>query len=190
MRAAGTMVEFGAYEDFHRDAFPVLGLLPSSESVAVLGHFLNDPEGRNGTTLLGCPVYKGEGLEMTVNAKAAAIAIRKLGIENPPFSTVGVRDNYSARDEEIDAWKDWWNEVKTGKRTYRFIGSDIDYGPDGPVAGDKRPQSGSGGQGAAGSTPDRNPSHWSMPLAGIVAACAFCLAAVWLYIRSWRKHIP
>jgi hypothetical protein len=33
----------------------------------------------------------------------------------------------------VDAWKQWWSEVKSGKRTYRFIGSPIEYGPDGPA---------------------------------------------------------
>jgi hypothetical protein len=33
----------------------------------------------------------------------------------------------------VDVWKQWWNEIKSGKRTYRFKGSPIEYGADGPA---------------------------------------------------------
>ena len=35
--------------------------------------------------------------------------------------------------ERVDAWKQWWSEIKAGKRTYRFKGSPIEYGADGPA---------------------------------------------------------
>lgn len=43
---------YNNYEEFRKKAFPTLGLLPSSETVAVLGHFLNDPEGRDNKDVL------------------------------------------------------------------------------------------------------------------------------------------
>jgi len=52
-----------------------------------------------------------------------------IGIDKPP-----VVHSPTSPWESVDAWKDWWNEVKAGKRTYRFKGSPIEYGPDGPVA--------------------------------------------------------
>jgi len=125
---------FAKYEDFREEAFPVLGLLPSSETVAVLGHFLNDPEGRDGKDTLGDPITFSDAIPFPINAGAAAIAIRKLGIEHPPFLTHPNADDGYYTPEEIDAWKDWWNEVKDGKRTYHFIGSSIEYGPDGPAS--------------------------------------------------------
>jgi hypothetical protein len=84
---------------------------------------------------------------LEVPCRRAYDAISHLGIENPP---TGPSDRAGASYpdlERIDAWKNWWNEVKTGKRTYRFIGSDIEYGPDGPIAAvqaqkhEKRPAS-------------------------------------------------
>jgi hypothetical protein len=108
-----------------------LQYMPSAETVSVLGHFLNDPEGRDGKTLLGNPRHRpGDDFPPRAsNAEVATDVIRELGIEHPPFKERGV-----ITAEEIDAWKDWWNEVKDGKRTYRFIGSNIEYGPDGPAS--------------------------------------------------------
>jgi hypothetical protein len=128
---------FGDYDMYQKSTvFPTLALLPSSETVAVLGHFLNDPEGRDGRDLLGNRFQRSDVELAPINAGAAAIALRRLGIEHPPFR--GFRDhdhrNFNYTPEEIDAWKDWWNEVKDGKRTYRFIGSPIEYGPDGPAS--------------------------------------------------------
>jgi hypothetical protein len=124
----------GDYEDFRARAFPILGLLPSSETVAVLGLLLNDPEGRDGKNILGEPFIISDATPFPINAGAAAIAIRQLGIEHPPFRERPGAFDYEYHPEEIDAWRDWWNEVKEGKRTYRFIGSSIEYGPDGPAS--------------------------------------------------------
>ncbi len=44
LRDVKTVVLIGDYEDFREKAFGVLGLLPSPQAVAVLGHFVNDPE--------------------------------------------------------------------------------------------------------------------------------------------------
>jgi len=124
---------YGDYERFRRETFQTLGLLPSSETVSVLGHFLNDPEGRDGKDLLGTPFTHGDYTPDPITPGAAAIAIRQLGIEHPPFREPSWASELQFWPEEIDAWKDWWNEVKEGKRTYRFIGSPIEYGPDGPA---------------------------------------------------------
>jgi hypothetical protein len=138
IRAAGReVVDYNTYANACGTAFPVLGLLPSSETVAVLGHYLNDPEGRDGKTLLGDSRYRGDVYPYPANAEEAAAAIGKLGIENPPWvkpKSISEGDT----DREVNAWKDWWNEVKGGQRTYRFKGSSIEYGADGPVASKKR----------------------------------------------------
>jgi hypothetical protein len=112
-------------------ALRTLEYMPSAETVSVLGHFLNDPEGRDGKTLLGNPRHRpGDDFPPRAsNAEVATDVIRELGIEHPPFKERG-----TITAEEIDAWKDWWNEVTAGKRTYRFIGSNIEYGPDGPAS--------------------------------------------------------
>jgi hypothetical protein len=143
MRLDKTMVNYGDYEHYRQFAFEVLALLPSSESVAVLGHFLNDPEERDGKDLLGNRHIASDWVPFPINCGAAYIAISNLGIANPPTDgDLPERNGRFYEIRKVDAWKNWWNEVKDGKRTYRFIGSDIEYGPDGPISKDKIPQTG------------------------------------------------
>lgn len=102
-----------------------LAKLPSPESVAVLGHFLEDPEGRDGKSIIEETEDEGR-LSPYISYNAANI-LEKIGIEHPPSP-------YKTSWGKVDAWKEWWGDVKSGKRTYRFAGSDIEYGPNGPVA--------------------------------------------------------
>ncbi len=113
----------------------ILRQLPSPETVAVLGHYLEDPEGRDGIDLLGNPIFNGSDVGPALpNCGQACFAMENLGIEHPPIPPSPYKDMGTVLNEErADAWKQWWNEIKSGKRTYRFIGSDIDYGPDGPA---------------------------------------------------------
>lgn len=129
----GRWVGLGDYNDFREEAFSILSLLPSSEAVAVLGHFLEDTEGRNGKDMMGNPWRPSEVVPFPPNCGAAWLAITQLGIEHPPSPNKPDRNTNFFELSEVDAWKDWWNEVKEGKRTYRFIGSAIEYGPDGPA---------------------------------------------------------
>ena len=125
-----------SFERYYVDCMRTLAFMPSPETVSVLGFYLNDPSGSDGKTLLGNPKTKpGDDFEPTPsNANLAALAIRNLGIEKMPFkaSEQSLKGRWAV-DEEVTAGKDWWNEVKAGKRTYRFIGSEIEYGPDGPA---------------------------------------------------------
>ena len=104
-----------------------LQYLPSFESVAALASFLSDPEGRDGTTIIGD--RPGDQITRIAISCHAADLLDGIGIEKPP-----VIHNITSNWQRVDAWSDWWNEVKAGKRTYRFKGSPIEYGPDGPVA--------------------------------------------------------
>lgn len=124
----------GDYEDVRSNAFHVLRLLPSPQTVAVLGHFLEDPERRDGRNLLGDLIGGSDALPQAPNCGKAYIAISNLGIEHPPAKgTPPYPDDLDYDLDRVDKWKDWWGEVKAGKRTYRFTGSDIEYGPDGPA---------------------------------------------------------
>ncbi len=195
LRDAGTLVDFGAYDDFRQTVFPILGLLPSSESVAVLGHFLNDPESRDGRYLTGELIPRSDFLVFPPNCAAAYIAIANLGIEHPPGGPKPDRRLYDYNLDQVDAWKDWWNEVKAGKRTYRFIGSPIEYGPNGPASKEvieraERNHEREGGhkKTSSGSESGSSISPVSQPLfiAGILAGCALLAAAVWYYLRGRR----
>ncbi len=113
-----------------QESLSVLAFLPSPETVSELGKLLNDPVGRDGKTLGGGDVWEGDGW-LPVNCQIALSCLESLPIENGPQLIKGDVDIEVFIG--VDKWKDWWDEVKTGKRTYRFVGSPIEYGPDGPV---------------------------------------------------------
>lgn len=174
-------------------AMRTLRFMPSPETVSVLGYFLNDSEGRDGMSLIGRSLNRGDSGPHLSNAELATETIRDMGIEHPPF-----RDNKSTiTPEEIDAWKDWWNEVKAGKRTYRFIGNKVEYGPDGPASKEmiqqverdrKRDEEreASHRNSPIGPAPDSPATVVSQPLsiAWILAAFALIGAAVWYFLRG------
>jgi hypothetical protein len=175
----------------------LLKFLPSAETVSVLGHYLNDSEGRDGKTLLGENVSNpnDDFTPRQPNAEEAAISIRNLGIEHPPARASGIQVYPGASKEEIDAWRDWWNEVKEGKRTYRFIGSSIEYGPDGPATKEQmeklaknrmRAESGRKGTPATDATAGDGVSS-KAPLIALVIAGAVLLASLMRYFRRSAK---
>lgn len=175
-------------------AIRTLKYMPSAETVSVLGYFLNDPVGRDGKSFLGSPLkLPGDSGPYLSNAEIATEVIRVLGIEQPPF-----KDNKGViTPAEIDAWKDWWNEVKSGKRTYRFIGSSVEYGPDGPAPKEviqhverdrKRDEEREAGHRKSPIAPEAAPTAAvatkPFSIAGILAACALIGAAVWYFLRG------
>ena len=188
MRMDHAMVEFHDYESFRENAFVMLSLLPSSETVAVLGHFLADPEGLDGRRLSGERRFSADCAAFAPNAQASAIALSKLGLINPPTHPKGDRDFYCEGDKvEIDAWKNWWNDVKDGRRTYRFIGSGVEYGPEGPVSAKKGHQSRADKHGNSALSPQEDHSRTAMIIVGVLAACSLCVATVWYYLRSAKN---
>jgi len=120
-------LQLGYNRDDALDSLKALQYLPSAESVAALAYFLNDPEGRDGKTILG-DIPEASIQSRSISGQVASM-LDQIGIEKPPTANAP-----KSGWERVDAWKDWWNEVKAGKRTYRFKGSPIEYGPDGPVA--------------------------------------------------------
>lgn len=182
--AEKTWIGLGDYRAVRRDAFPILSLLPSPETVAVLGHFLEDPEDLR-------PKVEPPGQDYALyppNFAAASIALSNLGIEDPPVKekAPGPRSGWFTM-ENVEAWRNWWSEVKSGRRTYRFIGSPVEYGPNGPSS-----RTGSGGSRihAKEQHPDAvegNASSkralFSLVLAGIAALAA---ALVWYFRKSAR----
>lgn len=186
-----------SYDRYCFLAFQTLQLMPSAETVAVLGHFLNDPEGRDGKSLVGSSLAGSDDSQgRSFNAMMAAMTIGNLGIEHPPYIIPG-----TLGATFIDAWKDWWNEVAAGKRTYRFTGSSIEYGPDGPVSAEKlqsierdrrrdeeraaghRPTPSAAASAATTTSPATAITHQTSFLAGIVAAVAGIVAALWYFLR-------
>ena len=104
-----------------------LRFLPSAESVAVLASYLKHPEGRDGKIASGqpCADQSAQGISLD-----ATMCLMKIGIENPPIIN---RIEGESDWVQVDAWKEWWDEIEAGVRTYRLKGSPIEFGPDGPV---------------------------------------------------------
>ncbi len=193
-------IHIGDYNDFRKVAFPVLGLLPSSESVAVLGHFLNDPESRDGRFMTGELIPRNDYQHYPPNCAAAYIAIANLGIENPPGDAKPDKRLYDYDLDQVDAWKEWWNEVKEGRRTYRFIGSSIEYGPDGPASKEviqrverdrKRDEERTAGHKKSSITAESESAAFqaSKPssIAWLVASIGLCAAAVGYFVKNRKS---
>jgi hypothetical protein len=187
------------YETYCENAFRTLARLPSPECVAVLGFYLNDPVGGDGRTLLGGKRRNpgDDASPRPTNSEGAAMAIRKLGIEHPPFPPYDDRNEWYVKVGEVDAWKTWWDEVKQGKRTYRFIGSNIEYGPDGPAGKEaierarqstKRDEERAAGRRKATPADDsvgqNTSSKSTFYIAAILAVCALVALAAWCLLRG------
>jgi hypothetical protein len=199
LRKEGTIRDPGDYRDMRVGAFEILKLLPSSETVAVLGHFLNDQESRDGNDMFGKRIEFTDVLPYPPNCAAAYLAIIELGIKSPPTPAPKTRIPGDWNLDNVDAWKGWWNEIKTGKRTYRFIGSDIEYGPDGPATPeqiekarvtrerDEKRATGHGRQEGKEAVGGKEPETTrSSSLFMLISAAAAALASIVWYLR--RKN--
>ncbi len=91
----------------------VLAHLPSPETVQVLGDFLADDKDF---------LDQIRGFEVLANSSYAMGALRKIGLRNPP-QTGSITDNPA----DIAIWRDWYEEIKSGKRTFSFHGQKTEY---------------------------------------------------------------
>jgi hypothetical protein len=121
-------IDLDTWSDKKWPYFEVLGHMPSEEAVEVLGAFAADKYAWTGSgnpkdwDVPGLKEYRAKDwvVEFSVCVPACK-ALENLGIENPPVRK-GERVKETKRQE---LWSQWWSEVKTGKRTYRFKGSDV-----------------------------------------------------------------
>lgn len=110
--------------------------LPSPETIQILGEFLSD---MRDTPLDENPKYNeavrsGEikpidWAPTPQNAWLATFAFSNIGLQNPPFEPVAnynfIRIAPSA--ESLPKFRAWWDEVKSGKRTFSFTGQTVEY---------------------------------------------------------------
>ncbi len=175
-----------------QDELGVLRYLPSAETVAVLGELVEDPVGRDGELLGGAgSVSYGDGW-FPVNALIASGSLGSLGIEGGPVTSPLEEDQWAA----VDRWKEWWKEVKDGKRTYRFKGSPTVYDANGPVTGEKlqkierenkREEDRSSTHGQGSTAARTNPAlaiPKASPFAMIAAALAVMVSLVWYFAKA------
>lgn len=111
--------------------FATLKAIPSPETVRVLGEFLYDPWGLRPNLQPGeYPDLDEEGI--TSHSWRALVALAALPLAHKP---VQPRPNrWVDYHQDIDAWKLWYEQVRAGTRTFRFIGDPQEYNLHGPVA--------------------------------------------------------
>ncbi len=115
----------GHYRNVNREAFATLAMLPSTETVRVLGPMLKED--------WKWPDYeemeKRDGYQSTLAIRALS-TLAKLPIANPPSEPMPhillLRDN-------LETWQQWYAEIEAGRRTFRFIGDNTEYDLRGPV---------------------------------------------------------
>lgn len=155
---------------------PRLGRLPHHGSVRVLGEFLYDDE---------LPGYDTE-FEAAVKGGTSSnsiFAIRALGrlVDKPPVQ--GDPEKYTRND--VRTWQLWFEQVKSGSRTFRLKGNPQEFSLAGPASEIRTA--------TTGSSLDSNPSPTEtaasakkmghIPVVGIVGAVALLSLALWTVAR-------
>ena len=173
--------------------FPTLEHLPSVETVGVLGEFLSDERGYVKmperptlddltTDVSGSPVFR-----------RAATALGRLPIVNKP---VPAKTQFRT-PEDVAPWKLWYEQIKAGKRTFRFEGDATEYDLNGPASNEKlqrverdrkRDDERSAGhrKSSSGLNAEFAVTQISKPstIAAILAACALVAGAGWYFLRG------
>jgi hypothetical protein len=129
-------------------AFHTLQYMPSEETVEVLAEFGGDKFGRPWSKepqdFKDVPALHGLDNDLSTAGMGAIDihayhALDALGIEPPPY-----QDRAQVNELDFDRiWGGWWQEVKTGKRKYRFKGSDVLHpvnAPPGAGRDERRPE--------------------------------------------------
>lgn len=109
--------------DFNRTMhFKTLSHLPSPETIAVLGHFLSDDKD---TPVPLMSPDSDWGPNPRANSYGSAYTIIDIGLRNPPVSIARRID--IDPDRCLATTRAWWDEVKSGKRTFSFLGQKVEY---------------------------------------------------------------
>lgn len=178
------------YRDETGKGFQIFPHLPSPEGVRVLGDFLfNDwvPPGNETAPL---------SEKFTPLSEAATVALPKLPILNKPFKDPITQNN---RADSLAAWQSWYEQIKAGKRTFRFEGDPTEYDLNGPAPGQKlahisrdrkRDAEREAGRGKmSGSSVVAEPtaavaSPRAMPVALIIAGMVLLVSLGWYLLRG------
>ena len=175
--------------------FPTLDHLPSVETVRVLGEFLSDERGYVKmpehptledltTDVSGSPVFR-----------RAAASLGKLPIVNKPRPS----STQFRTPDDVRPWKQWYEQIKAGNRTFRFEGDATEYDLNGPASKDtlvrvaramKRDAERSSGQRksstVAGSDSADAVLTQPVSIAWILTGLALVAGAVWYFLRGRR----
>jgi hypothetical protein len=104
---------------------------------------------------------------------------------SPPVPTR--KSNFVIYDEDIEAWRLWYEQVKSGKRTFRFEGDPQEYNLAGPVAKTAEPAMDRSQSLLADQPPQEvmaNPSK--LPVVPLAGASTLLVVAIWLAAKKKR----
>jgi hypothetical protein len=171
---------WGDYGEIRSENLGMLGHIPSAESVRALGHYLRERDE---------PDIK---IHSPDTGRPAAESLTGL-ITDGPMQT------WMASYEDVPKWQKWFDEVKAGKRTFRFVGSNVEYTLDGPadartleriknkVAGVQRSaakREHATKPGAQAATNSKGPALY----AGLIAATLLCLSVLVFFYKRWNQQ--
>ncbi|MEY3897594.1 MAG: hypothetical protein RLZZ214_3115 [Verrucomicrobiota bacterium] len=177
--------------------FGVMSYLPSPETVRVLGEFLGDDRGK-----IVVPKDAGDdekqGPRANVpNSYQAVMALHSLPIVSKPYRPLGgqfVDDDF---EPSIASWQIWYEQIKSGNRTFRFEGDPTEYDLNGPASKEliqrverdrKRDDERAVGHKKSSTTPAPEPTltqtNKPYSIAWLVAASGLIGAAVWYLLRG------
>jgi hypothetical protein len=111
--------------------FQILSQLPSVETVRVLGEFLADDRGKIGGPGPQ-PMMDGKRSIESANSTGALHAFHILPLASKP---VAAKDVFA--DKDLETYRLWYAQIKSGNRTFRFEGDPTEYDLDGPAPPEK-----------------------------------------------------
>jgi hypothetical protein len=120
-----------------KTGFQVMAHLPSVETVRVLSEFITDDRGK--LTLPPKPTYDDQ-VAWQVNrphSYSALFSLNALPLVSKPCKPLGHAFMPEEMDDAVKSWQQWFEEIKAGKRTFRFEGDPTDYDLNGPATKDK-----------------------------------------------------
>ena len=147
--------------------FEKLSLMPSPETVRVLGGFLSDPWGLLPNAKPGGN-YSNDKQGLSPHASRAMSALAKLPLENRPVQSPPDQIYYW---NDINTWKLWYEQVKAGTRTFRFKGDPQEYSLAGPVTE---------GREAKDTRPNRDTNNGHVPAPPVEAVATTVGVPIWV----------
>jgi hypothetical protein len=100
--------------------YPILRNLPSPETVSVLGKLLSDDQER--PALAKDHSNIDEYIDAHPNCDRAAKTLQSM-LANPPVP----KEEYFNFERDLEVWRSWWENVKSGKQAFSFEGENVEY---------------------------------------------------------------
>lgn len=104
-----------SYNRNRKSHFETLAHLPSPETIGVLGDFLADERDKSQLGVENLDHIPG-------NSAWSVMALSAIGLRQPPV------DGFHYFEEgDVERWRGWWEEIKSGKRNFSFKGQAMEY---------------------------------------------------------------